>query len=71
MSGLGDNMKGKAKQVIGGVTGDEQLEAEGKLDQVVGNLKDRAKEVKDSVMRDVNDGLDAAKEKTDNHDDEE
>jgi len=44
-----DTAKGKAKDVVGRVTGDKDLEAEGKSDQVVGNLKQAGEKVKDAV----------------------
>jgi uncharacterized protein YjbJ (UPF0337 family) len=55
MSGI-DKLKNKAEQVIGEVkekvgehTGDKSLQAEGKKDQVTGNLKDAGEKVKDAV----------------------
>lgn len=42
-----DKLKGKAKEGVGKVTDDEELEAEGKLDQVKGNVKDAGEKVKD------------------------
>lgn len=35
-----DEMKGRAKEAVGSLTGDEDLENEGKLDQVVGDVKE-------------------------------
>lgn len=35
-----DNMKGKVKDGIGGLTGDSSLQAEGKMDQAKGKAKD-------------------------------
>jgi uncharacterized protein YjbJ (UPF0337 family) len=40
--------KGKVKQTIGNATGNEDLEAEGQADQVVGNLKQAGEKVKDA-----------------------
>ena len=34
-----DQAKGKAKQVVGGLTGNDRLSAEGKVDEVVGKAK--------------------------------
>jgi uncharacterized protein YjbJ (UPF0337 family) len=42
-----DEVKGKVKETTGRVTGDEELEAEGKGEQVKGNLKQAAEKVKD------------------------
>jgi uncharacterized protein YjbJ (UPF0337 family) len=40
---------GKAKEAVGKATGDESLEAEGKADQVEGNLKQAGEKVKDAL----------------------
>jgi uncharacterized protein YjbJ (UPF0337 family) len=40
-------MKGKAKEAAGKATDNEQWEAEGKADQVKGNLKQAGEKVKD------------------------
>jgi uncharacterized protein YjbJ (UPF0337 family) len=44
-----DTAKGKAKDVVGRVTGDKDLETEGQADQVVGHLKQAGEKVKDAV----------------------
>jgi len=44
-----ETTRGKAKDVIGRVTDDKDLEAEGKVEQVVGNLKQAGEKVKDAV----------------------
>ena len=41
--------KGKAKDVVGRVTGNKDLESEGKADQVSGHLKQAGEKVKDAV----------------------
>jgi uncharacterized protein YjbJ (UPF0337 family) len=46
---LEDEVRGKAKEFEGKVTGDESLEAEGKLDQAVGKAKDIAEDVRDAA----------------------
>ena len=38
--GKTDNLKGKAKDAVGGLTGDSSLQAEGKWDQAKGKAKD-------------------------------
>lgn len=43
-----DTARGKAKDVAGRVTGDKDLEAEGKADQVVGHLKQAGEKVEDA-----------------------
>lgn len=47
MSGTADNVKGNIKETAGAVTGDKQLENEGKADQLAGKLKDVVSDVKD------------------------
>lgn len=42
-----DELKGKAKETVGRVTDDEELEAEGRGDETKGNLKQAAEKVKD------------------------
>jgi uncharacterized protein YjbJ (UPF0337 family) len=44
-------LKGKAKEGLGQATGDEQLEAEGQVDQAKGNLKQAAEKVKDAFKK--------------------
>lgn len=43
-----DELKGKVKETTGRATDDRDLEAEGKGDQVKGNLKQAAEKVKDA-----------------------
>lgn len=49
MSGTADNVKGNIKETAGAVTGDRELEAEGKNDQLAGKLKDAVSDVKDAA----------------------
>lgn len=44
-----DKLTGKTKEEIGKVTDDEQLEGEGKFDQIKGDLKEGVADVKDKV----------------------
>lgn len=46
---VAEDAKGKAKEVTGKVTGDEKLEAEGKVDQSKADLKQAGEKVKDAV----------------------
>jgi uncharacterized protein YjbJ (UPF0337 family) len=39
---------GKVKEHVGGATGDESMQAEGKAEQSKGNLKDAGEKVKDA-----------------------
>ena len=43
-----EGAEGKAKQTTGKATGDEQLESEGRIDQVKSDLKKAAEKVKDA-----------------------
>jgi uncharacterized protein YjbJ (UPF0337 family) len=54
VEGAGKNIKGKIKEGVGKVTGDTKTEAEGKADQAegkvqntVGGIKDKARELLD------------------------
>lgn len=64
MSGLGDKLKGTAEEMMGKVTGDQELEAKGKTEQIVGNLKDRADDTKEEIGTKVNEVLDKVKDTT-------
>ncbi|GAB2552197.1 CsbD family protein [Leucobacter ruminantium] len=44
-----DKAKGKAKEALGKVTGDDEKVAEGKADQVKGDLKNAAENAKDAA----------------------
>ena len=53
------NLKGKAKEAAGKVSGNKDLETEGKIDQAKAsakgageNLKDAASKIKDTIKRD-------------------
>jgi uncharacterized protein YjbJ (UPF0337 family) len=43
-----DEFKGRAKEAAGVVTGDEELEREGKLDQMAGKLKRKTSDLIDT-----------------------
>jgi uncharacterized protein YjbJ (UPF0337 family) len=49
MSGTADKVKGKFKEVVGTVTGDDKLREEGKTDQVVGKTKQAVKKTTEAV----------------------
>ena len=42
-----EDLQGKAKEHVGGATGNEDMQAEGKADQASGNLKQAGEKVKD------------------------
>jgi len=44
----GEELSGKAKEATGKATGDEDLEAEGKGDQMGANLKQAGEKIKDA-----------------------
>ena len=48
-----DQIKGSIKDAVGGLTGNEKLQAEGKLDKAEGKVQQKVGEVKD----DANDAL--------------
>jgi len=49
LEGAGDKVSGKVKEGVGKLTGDEQTEAEGKLDQVKGDIKQGVADAKDKI----------------------
>ncbi len=54
--GTADDLKGRAKEAGGAITGDDSLKDEGKVDQATGTVKDKvgdaADKVKDVLNRD-------------------
>jgi uncharacterized protein YjbJ (UPF0337 family) len=54
MSGNTKKVKGRAKQAVGAITGDKELQREGKSDERVGDLENKVDDVTDAV----NDKLD-------------
>lgn len=48
-----DNLKGKVKDAVGGLTGDKSMQGEGKLDQLKGKVQDAF----GKGQRNVDDGL--------------
>lgn len=49
MSGKADEAKGRIKEAAGVLTGDEDLESEGKADRIAGEVKDKVEDAKDKV----------------------
>jgi uncharacterized protein YjbJ (UPF0337 family) len=47
--GTFDKAEGQAEEVVGDLTGDEDLQAQGEIDQASGSLKDKAAELADKV----------------------
>ena len=58
MSNKVEELKGKAKEGIGDVTGNEQMEAEGKLEQAKAQGKQGMESAKDGVAGAFNDATD-------------
>jgi len=52
-----EDLKGRAKEAAGSLTGDDQTKAEGKLDQHKAGLKDKVADVKDKVEEKIDDIL--------------
>jgi uncharacterized protein YjbJ (UPF0337 family) len=50
-AGKATEVKGKVKEGLGKATGDEELEAEGEVDQAKGDLKQTAEKVKDAFKK--------------------
>jgi uncharacterized protein YjbJ (UPF0337 family) len=44
-------LKGKAKEAVGNVTGDKDLQAEGTADQAEGNVKQAGDKIKDAGQK--------------------
>jgi uncharacterized protein YjbJ (UPF0337 family) len=44
----GQELKGKAKEALGNATDNKEWQAEGKKDQVAGNLKNAGEKIKDA-----------------------
>lgn len=61
MSGKSDQVKGRAKEAAGILTGNKDLEAEGKADRLTGEAEEKIDHAKDKV----NELIDQAKGKVD------
>ena len=49
VDGVGKQVKGAVKDAAGGLTGNEKLQAEGKLDKAEGKFQQKVGEVKDAT----------------------
>jgi uncharacterized protein YjbJ (UPF0337 family) len=54
-SGTTDKAKGRVKEAVGALTGDDRLRRKGKTDQAVGKVKDTAEKVLDKAKKLVED----------------
>ena len=48
-SGKTDELKGRVKEAAGALTGNKELKREGKADQAVGKIKQKAEKVIDKI----------------------
>jgi uncharacterized protein YjbJ (UPF0337 family) len=55
ISNKAEELKGQGKEAVGKATGDERLEAEGKADQVMANLKQAGEKIKEAAKGIFND----------------
>lgn len=46
---MSDHAQGKAKEIAGKVTGDDELESEGRAQQAKGKVEDAAEQTRDAV----------------------
>lgn len=53
VEGKTDNLKGRVKDAVGGLTGDSSLQAEGKIDQLKGKAKDAIGKIERDADRNV------------------
>lgn len=67
--GLGDKLSnaaeqavGKIKETVGDLTNNEQMEADGRVDQGKGKFKEGVEDVKDGVAEKFNDATDGRKD---------
>jgi uncharacterized protein YjbJ (UPF0337 family) len=65
MGAKGDQVKGQAKEVVGKVVGDKDLEAEGTADRRAGEAKEKVEDVKDFVEDVVDKAKDTAEDVVD------
>ena len=58
-----DEAKGRAKQAVGDLTGDDDLRREGKVDEGAGKVKDKVGDLEDKAE----DAVDSLKDKVSDH----
>jgi uncharacterized protein YjbJ (UPF0337 family) len=58
MQNAAEDWKGKSKEAVGSAMGDEQMEAEGKMDQASAAVKDKVEDAKDWAAEKFNDMTD-------------
>ena len=52
VEGTGKDVKGRVKDAVGGLTGDESLQAEGKIDRVKGKVQKKVGEIQNDIADD-------------------
>lgn len=62
MGSSSDEIKGKAKEAVGTVTGDKDLEAEGKADRRGGEAKEKVEDATDKIEDTIGDVIDKVKD---------
>jgi len=62
LSNAAEDAKGRLKEGVGKATNDEQLEAEGNVDQAKASAKDKVEDAKDAVAEKYNDLTDRNKD---------
>lgn len=60
MSGKMDDLTGRAKEAVGDIADNKDLEDEGKADQAAGKVKDKMSDAKDWVEDKIDDVKDSA-----------
>ena len=58
MAGTNDQMKGRAKEAVGDLTGNKDLKSEGKADRQAGEVKEKVGKVEEKV----DEGIDKVKD---------
>jgi len=59
MSGTSDQAKGRIKEAAGSLTGDKDLQSEGKADRLAGEVKEKVEHAKDKVEEVIDKAKDA------------
>lgn len=52
VKGKGNDLKGRVKDAVGGLTGDGSLQAEGKMDRAKGKIQEKVGEAQQKIDRD-------------------
>lgn len=51
LEGKGEDIKGRVKDAVGGLTGDESLQTEGKIDRIKGKIQDTFGKAQENLGR--------------------